>query len=224
LLIVNPNTSLGVTRRIGAAATAMARPGETFDTLPAAFGPELIVTGEDGAEAARGVVETVRAHGTGSDGIIVASFGDTGADDVRAAWPNIPVIGIAEAAFTAVRRIGGPFSIVTFAPEVAPPLADMARRHEVGASLLGVVTPNAPLIGDAADVADTRFAALASLCTTCATAGARCVVLGGGPLAGLAARIAPLCPVPIIDGTQEAIAQMRDRLHVTERMSDTHST
>jgi len=66
--------------------------------------------------------------------------------------------------------------------------------------------------GDPADIADTLAAPLAALCQKCADEGAHSIVLGGGPLAGLASRIAPDCAVPVVDGTQEAIAQMRIRL------------
>lgn len=218
LLIVNPNTSAGVTRRIEAAAKAVARPDDRFTTLPAAFGPELIVTPQDARHAAHGVVETIRRHDRTPDGIVLASFGDTGAEDVSTAWPAIPVIGIAQAAFGRVRMIGGPFAIVTFAPEMAPPLRDKAFQHGAGAALMQVATLDAAFDGDPAEIADSLAAPLAGLCKTCARDGAHSIVLGGGPLAGLASRIAPQCPVPIVDGTQEAIAQMRGLLasHQTE--------
>lgn len=212
LLIVNPNTSAGITARIARAAEAAAEPGETFTTLSAAFGPELIVTPDDGAEAARGVVETIRHQPAAPDGIILASFGDTGFEAVRALWPEVPVIGIAEAAFAATRRLPGGFAIVTFAPEVAPPLKVKAEQHGVGARLIRVAALPDPVEGDPADVAEARFEPLRDLCRTCAAEGATGIVMGGGPLAGLAARIAPHCPVPVIDGTAEAIAMMRRRL------------
>ena len=212
LLIVNPNTSLSTTRRIEEAAQAVARSGDVFRTCRAAFGPELIVTAEHGAEAARGVVEAVRRHPETPDGIVLASFGDTGAEDVHRLWPHIPVIGIAEAAFATALRIGGPFSIVTFAPEVAEPLRQKAIAHGAGEVLLQVAHLNDTLSGDPADQADALAEPLADLCRSCAEEGAESIILGGGPLAGLANRIAPTCPVPVIDGTQEAIAQMRARL------------
>jgi Asp/Glu/hydantoin racemase len=62
---------------------------------------------------------------------------------------------------------------------------------------------------DPAEVADALFEALVYLCLDCASEGARSVILGGGPLAGLAARIAPQCPVPVIDGTQAAVTQLK---------------
>lgn len=216
LLIVNPNTSLGVTRRIADAAEAVARPGDVFTTLPAAFGPDLIVTPQDGAEAVRGVLHRIEQQDTKPDGIVLASFGDTAAPEARQAWPGIPVIGIAEAAFAAARELNGPFSIVTFAPEVAEPLRDKAIEHGAGDALLEVAALEQPWTGDPGDIVDALFAPLAALCLNCARNGASGIVIGGGPLAGLALRIGAQCPIPLIDGTQEAIHQMRARLLQTE--------
>lgn len=211
LLIVNPNTSPGVTARIGAAAQAVARPGDSFTTVSAASGPALIVTEADGAAATIGVLAAIARHPGAIDGVILASFGDTGADEVRAAYPDLSVLGIAEAAFAEAGRLDVPFAIVTFAPEVAAPLGETARKHGVADRLLRVATVPGPLHHDPADVADTLSAPLLQLCLECVAEGAQAIVLGGGPLAGLAARLAGACPVPVIDGTQSAIAQMRSR-------------
>lgn len=224
VLVINPNTSRGITDRIAQAAQSGAHPGDHVTTLSAAFGPELIVTPEDGAEAARGVVETIRNQSTLPDAIILASFGDTGSEQVRALWPNIPVIGIAEAAFESVHQIGKPFAIVTFAPEVAPPLRDKTIEHGVGHHLIGVAFPPEALQGDPADVADALFDELLDLCHACERDGAQAIVMGGGPLAGLAARIAPLCGVPIIDGTVEAIRHIRARITGQAPISQTTET
>ena len=221
LLVVNPNTSQGITDRIAQAAQSAAQPGDRVTTLSAAFGPELIVTPEDGEEAARGVVATIRSQPDLPDAIVLASFGDTGAEAVRALWPDIPVIGIAEAAFETVRGIGGPFAIVTFAPEVAPPLRDKAFEHGVGDQLIGVAAHPEAIEGDPADVADALFKELVDLCHACERDGAKAIVMGGGPLAGLAARIAPLCDVPIIDGTVEALRHIRLRITAAAPLSKT---
>ena len=224
VLVINPNTSQGITDRIAQAALSAAHPGDHVTTLSAAFGPALIVTPEDGTEAARGVVETIRSQPILPDAIILASFGDTGSVEVRALWPNTPVIGIAEAAFESVRQIGKPFAIVTFAPEVAPPLRDKAIEHGVGPQLIGVAHHPEALQGDPADVADALFEELLDLCQTCERDGAQAIVMGGGPLAGLAARIAPLCGVPIIDGTVQAMRQIRNRIIGQAPISHTAQT
>ena len=210
LLIVNPNTSTGVTARINAAAQAAALPGDRFTTVSAAFGPSLIVNDTDAQEATQGVIAAIQRHSEPVDGIMLASFGDTGAEEVRAAWPKIPVMGIAEAAFADAAQIGGRFAIVTFAPEVVASLVVRAKIHGVGDALLGVAAPSEPLRHDPAVVADLLHEHLLDLCNECASHGARSVVMGGGPLAGLASQLAPHCTVPIIDGTQSAVGRLRD--------------
>lgn len=212
LLIVNPNTSPGVTARIDRAAQAVARPGDRFTTVSAAFGPPLIVTEADGIAATEGVLAAVARHTDPIDGVILASFGDTGAAELRAARPDLAVMGIAEAAFAETARIGGPFAVVTFAPEVAAPLRIKAAELGHGDRLLQVASPPDALTHDPAEVADALHDQLRQLCLDCAAGGARSIVLGGGPLAGLAARIAPFCPVPVIDGTQAAITRLRAQL------------
>lgn len=209
LLIVNPNTSHGVTARINAAAQAVAAPGDRLTTVSASSGPALIVTESDGRAATVGVLEAIAAHQDPCDGIVLASFGDTGAAEVKARYPDTPVIGIAEAAFLEARRVGGPFAIVTFAPEVAGPLAIKAEEHGMSHDLIRVAAPDLPLAHDPADVAEALLPVLHALCVDCATEGARSVIMGGGPLAGLANRMSANCPVPVIDGTQSAIAHLR---------------
>ncbi|MEQ8367201.1 MAG: aspartate/glutamate racemase family protein [Roseicyclus sp.] len=212
LLIVNPNTSAGVTARIDAAAQSVAQPGDHFVTISAAFGPPLIVDKNDAEQATEGVLKAIADYDETVDGIVLASFGDTGAARVRAAYPHLPVVGIAEAAFREVRRIGGPFAIVTFAAEVAGPLVEKAAEHGAAAELIRVASPPGPLLHAAADVADKMCAELRDLCLECASEGAQSIVLGGGPLAGLAGRVSSECPVAIVDGTQAAIAQLRASL------------
>ena len=209
LLIVNPNTSDGVTARIRAAAEAVARPGDRFTTVSAAFGPHLIVTEEDATAATEGVLAAVAQHDEEIDGIVLASFGDTGAESLRLRYPETLIIGIAEAAFAAARHIGGRFAIVTFAPEVVPSLRMMAERHGMAESLTQIAAVPRPLSHDPAKVADLLFDELRELCLTSVSEDTACIIIGGGPLAGLAGRLRPSCPVPLVDGTQAAIAQLR---------------
>lgn len=207
LLIVNPNTSSGVTARIREAAEAVAHPGDSFTVCSAAFGPELIVTPEDTRLAVEGVLAAVAAHRAPVDGIVLASFGDTGADEVRALRPGLPVVGIAAAAYAAARTLGGPFGIVTFGTRLAPALRQSAERHGHGDLLLGVEALDDVDIGDPGSVQARCAAGLADLARGMAAQGAASVVLGGGPLAGLAGKID--AGLPVIDGTQAAVGLLR---------------
>lgn len=209
VLIVNPNTSEGATQRIDAAAQAVARDEDIFTTVSAAFGPKLIVTEQDGLDAVAGVLASVQAHESALDGIVLASFGDTGAAAVREAYPDIPVIGIAGAAFAAARCLGGQFSIVTFDESLAPALRDRALFYGMQDNLHRVVA--VPHVGafDAATVQVDRFDAIQQLCVDCAKDPITSIIIGGGPAAGLARRINPKRKIAMIDGTQSAIGLLR---------------
>lgn len=209
LLVVNPNTSEGVTARIRAAALAVAEPGDQITTLSAASGPELILNDADGERATLGVIDAIKRHPDPIDGIVLASFGDTGAAEVRALYPGIPVLGIAEAVCVQVKSTGTAFSIVTFAPEVVPSLWQMADKHGVRDLLLEVSAVPIPLKHSPGDVADALKDSILKLCLEAVANGAHSLVLGGGPLAGLSQRIQVDCPVPLLDGTQAAINQLR---------------
>lgn len=207
VLVVNPNTSPGATARIRAAAQAAARPGDRILTTCPSDGPELIVTPEDDARAARAVTETVRAHVEACDGIVLASFGDTGAAAVRALRPDLPVVGIASAAFATVQALGGPFGIVTFGSGLVPGLKAKVEEMRLGDRLTGIAHV-ADAVGDPGTVQDRFRPELIRLCLEMERRGAASIVMGGGPLAGFAADVAPCLRVPVIDGTAAAIAIM----------------
>lgn len=209
LLIINPNTSKGATSRIAEAANAVAQHGDVFTTLCPSFGPELIVTPKDAEEASKAVLETVKSYDAPIDGIVLASFGNTGAEEVRALRPDIPVIGIAAAAFSVVTALGGPFGIVTFGPALVKDLQAKAEESGLAGQLLGIAAVNTNDFGDPGTVQSRYVEELSALCLQMHQRGARSIVMGGGPLAGVAAKIAPSCPVPVIDGTQGAINMLR---------------
>jgi allantoin racemase len=55
-------------------------------------------------------------------------------------------------------------------------------------------------------VAEERLDLLAALCTESAEQdGAECIILAGGPLAGVAPLLQPRIAVPLVDGTQAAL-------------------
>jgi allantoin racemase len=208
LLIVNPNTSRGVTRRIDDAAQAAAQPGDRFVTVPAAFGPDLIVTPQDADRALEGVLAAVERHEGDADGIILASFGDTGIDAVRARTSK-PVAGIAHAALTDAAATGR-FAIVSFSPSVAPSLEAIVDHYGLLDHLDAVhVLPDA-VWSDPGEIQTELKAPLLQLCRDVAERGGiDAIVLGGGPLAGLACQFQAEVPVRLVDGTTAAITSLR---------------
>lgn len=209
LLIVNPNTSDEVTARIAAAAGAAAKPGDRFTTVSAVSGPRLIVTDEDTRAATVGVLDAVAQHIGMFDGIVIASFGDTGIAEVRAC-ARVPVVGIARSAYAAASALGDRFALVSFAAEMAPSLRRTVEDYGLGGHLAGLYTVEGANWSSPGAIQDELHAPLRQLCIAAAAEpDVASIVLGGGPLAGLAARLQPHVPVPIIDGTTAAIALLR---------------
>jgi allantoin racemase len=209
LLVINPNSSEGVTARIGAAAESAALPGERIETVAAAGAPELIVTPADSARAVGAVVAALERHGAAADGIVLASFGDTGIAEVRAR-ARVPVVGIARAAYAAATALGERFALVSFADEMAPSLRHTVEHYGLGRHLAGLHTVTGAVWSSAGAIQDELAAPMRRLCIEAAAApGVASIVLGGGPLAGLAARLQPDVPVPVIDGTAAAVTLLR---------------
>lgn len=208
LLIINPNTCAGVTDRIAGAAQHTALPGDSFETISAPFGVPLIVD-RAGAEIAEdAVVAAAKAHDAVIDGIVIASFGDTGIDRVREAVA-CPVVGIAHAALLSAAAIGGRFSIITFSQTLAPSMQRTVARYGLENRLADIRAVADPGELNPATVQDDVFDALLALCRSAEGNGAASLVMGGGPLAGLARRIAPHVAVPVIDGTVAAVQLLR---------------
>jgi allantoin racemase len=215
LLIINPNASAAVTERIRVSAGRVTEPGDAFQVVGAAQGPMLIVTPEDNARAERAVLACVEAHAGEAEAIVLASFGNTGLAQVRARSSR-PVLGIAHAAYYTAAALADRFMLLTLHPDLVPGLRQGVAEAGHAGRLVGCLSLQAaseslPVTAqDWASHLEGRLDAWQALCRQAvACPGVGCLVIGGGPLAGLADALRPTCPLPIIDGTQAAIALLR---------------
>jgi allantoin racemase len=209
LLIINPNSSASVTARIDAAAQTARQPGEEITTICATGAPDLIVTPADAQAAEAAVTRTLAAQTAQVDGIILASFGDTGLDAVRA-QTSVPVVGIAQSAYAMASVLGPRMAIVSFAPAMAEALRKTALGYGHGDRLAAMHMVTGATWDDPGEIQDRLAPQLLALCQHSAHVdGVSSIVLGGGPLAGLAMRLQGQVAVPVIDGTTAAIATLR---------------
>ena len=113
ILIVNPNTTLSMTEKIGEAARSVAAAGTEIIAVSPEDGPASIEGYYDEAFAVPGLLREVRKGETqGMDGYIVACFDDPGLHAVRSIATG-PVVGICEAAVYAASIVAGSFTVVT---------------------------------------------------------------------------------------------------------------
>jgi len=206
ILLANPNTSVGITARIAAVARAAASPGTEVVAVTGATGVPYIATRAEAAVAGRTTLELMAEHAPGCDAAVVAAFGDPGVGGARELL-DIPVIGLAEAAMLTACMLGRRFAIVTFAVALGPWYRECVEYNGLAGRLAAIRCLEAPF-ADIGAVQAEKAALLVEMCRRAvAEDAADVVILGGAPLAGLAAEVAHLVPVPLVDGVAAAVGQ-----------------
>ncbi len=205
ILFANPNTSQLVTDRIAAVARAAVSPGTTITAVTAAAGVPYIATRAEAVIGARAVLELFADHAEGMDAAVVAAFSDPGLGAAREMLP-IPVTGLAEASMLTACMLGRRFAIITFSQTLGPWYEETVDANGLAGRCAGVFCLDEPF-ADIAGVAREKAARLVALCAQAVGAGAEVCILGGAPLAGLAAEVADQVAVPLVDGVAAAARQ-----------------
>lgn len=204
ILLINPNTSAGMTAGIAAAARAVAGPGTQIVATQPTFGPVSIESHFDEAIAAAGVAEQVRLHGADADAVVVACFGDPGLDAAREAT-HAPVIGIAEAAFQAASLLATGFSVVTTMTRTCVMAERLLQRYGMAGACRGVHGTDVPVLAlehcDEATLAQLETAARHALERDRSGA----IVLGCAGMAPLCDTLTARLGVPVVDGVAVAV-------------------
>ena len=216
VLLVNPNTSGWVTRRLATHLRLQWRATRppaaiTLATTTARFGASYIASEAAFAIAAHATLDAVaRASDRAArrtsrddpfDAVLVGCFGDPGLFALRSIV-TAPVLGLAQAAFDEARRVGR-FAIVTGGANWKPMLERIVRAfgHERSLTRIVVVDRSGAELAAAPGLA---CELLAAACHEAAGHDSDCVVLGGAAFAGFGDLIATEIPVPVIDSVSAA--------------------
>src|SRR5262245_20016188 len=219
ILLLNPNTSVGITDRLAAAARKVASPDTTLVPLTAPRGMPYISSRAEAQIGGAIALEMLAEHHAQGDAAILAAFGDPGLFGARELF-DIPVVGLAEAAMLTACMLGRRFAIVTFTSSLASWYEDCIEMHGLGNRCSGIRALSGPF-GSVVDVADENEALLVDLMTnTLAEVGADVLILGGAPLAGLANRIKARVPVPLIDPVQAVTKQAETLIALKPRKAE----
>jgi allantoin racemase len=187
ILLINPNTNAATTEAMLAIARAAAPAGVEIEGITARFGADLIEVEETLETASHAVAEIL-------------------------APKELNVVGIAEAGMHAAAQGGRRFSIVTTTSGLADPIKRLVSRYGLEkqfASLRFTEGPAAALMGDPEALADALKKAASEARDL---DGAEAVVIGGGPLARAARRLAVELALPIIEPVPEAIKLVTQRI------------
>ncbi len=196
ILLANANTTEAVTAACVAAGRAAASPGTEILGATPAFGPRVISTRVENAIAAHALLDTLAGHAGQVDAVVLAVSHDTALEAARQLMP-CPVVGMTEAACLTACLAGGRFGLATFGGTET--YRERIAQHGLSGRLAGLVGVDATpqdAVRDPEGVARKLHSAIAGL----AAQGADSVVLGGAALAGMAPRLQPESPVPLLDG------------------------
>jgi Asp/Glu/hydantoin racemase len=195
VLLINPNITASVTE-LAAAQVRKLIPAEVVP-VTGRFGAAYIASRAACAIAAHAALDALAAHVAGCDAVYLACFGDPGLLALKEVSP-VPVVGMAEGALHLACTCGRRIGIVTGGTLWKPMLEEFAAALGLSERVAGIRTI-APTGGEIARDPDAALARLAGACRACAEEdGADVVVLGGAALAGLAERIQPDVPVPVL--------------------------
>ena len=206
ILFANPNTTTAVTDRIAAVARAAASPGTEVVAVTGSYGVPYIATRADAVIGGRVALELLAEHALGCDAAVIAAFADPGIGGARELLP-MPVIGMAEAAMLTACMFGRRFSIVTFATAMEPWYRECVDYNGLAGRLASIrCVPGG--FRDISTVAEEKADLLIEACCAAVSQDqADVIILGGAPLAGLAATVADRVPVPLVDGVAAAMRQ-----------------
>lgn len=204
LLLINPNITEATTAAMAEEARRHASPGTEVVAVSAAFGPQYVENRAEAAIAAHAVLQALAEHGRGCDGAIVSAFGDPGLAAARE-FADVPVFGIAESAMLTAWTLARRYSIVCLTQRLRRWYVECAEEHGLAGRLVSVRALDVPIPDITRAKDQFRDRLLAECQAAVREDGAEAIILGGGPIAGLAREVAGEIPVPTLDGVACAV-------------------
>ena len=205
ILVVNPNSTVSMTEKIGLAAQRVAAEGTVITATSPSDTPASIEGHFDAVMSIPSLIREIRkGDEQGVDAFVVACFDDPGIDACREIARG-PVLGICEAAMKAASMIATSFSVVTALPRSVPIIEDLANKYGMERYCRRVRAANFPVLALEEENGEARQIVLCEI--TRAVEADRCeaIILGCAGMADLADWLTSESGVPVIDGVGIAV-------------------
>ena len=205
ILVVNPNTTVAMTEKIGRAARAAAARDTEIIAVNPADGPVSIEGYYDEAFSLPGLLaEIARGEALGASAHVIACFDDTGLEAARSLAAS-PVIGIGEAAFHLASMLGHRFSVVTTLSRSIAAIEANLMKYGLASRCARVRACEIPVLA----LDDPTSNAIAQISAEIELAKlhdrAEAIVLGCAGMADLAAHLTGKHGLPVVDGVASAV-------------------
>jgi allantoin racemase len=205
LLIINPNTTVSMTTKIGAAARAAAHVDTQIIATNPASGPASIEGFYDEAFSVPGLLEeAAKGEAMGVDGHIIACFDDTGLEAARC-LARAPVIGIGEAAFHMAALVAHRFSVITTLNRSIAAIETNLLKYGLDRRCARVRAAEVPVLSLEDPASDARARIDSEIASALREDNSDAIVLGCAGMADLARDLATHHSVPVLDGVACAV-------------------
>lgn len=207
ILVVNPNSTVSMTQKIGEAARAAAGCPTRITAINPDTGPAAIQGAADGVAALPGLLAVIERHMAGpdpADAIVIACFDDTGLWHLKRRW-QVPVLGIGEAAYHACALHSERFSVVTTLSASVPVLEENLRRTGFSGRCARVRACEVPVLDLERDAENARRRVAEEIGRALRDDDIGALALGCAGMAGWAADFSKEFQLPVIDGVSGAV-------------------
>lgn len=203
IVLVNPNSTVGMTEKCCLAARAVAAPGTEIIPATPVDSPASLQGYYDVAMATAPMLREIARHPE-ADAYIIACFDDSGLNAARCLTES-PVIGIGEAAFHLASIIACRFTVVTTLRRSVPGIEDNLRSYGLAARCVKVRASEIPVL----ELEKRNPHHMRNLYREIETAiredGAEAIVLGCAGMADLLEMLKDKYQMPFVDGVTSAV-------------------
>lgn len=211
LLLINSNTSPGITERLAVSARRALGEGDTLTAVTAEGSPAVVRSALHLQQANVNAHALAHRHASLHDAILLAISLDGAAVQLRDQFPAMPVVGMTEAALLTACLRAERIGLLTLGASLLPLYKDRVAQIGISARVVAYAAPEAPAAfgADAVGIAPELLDLLTSTCEQMRGAGAQVIVLAGAVLCGYAEQLQARCAMPVLDGVQCAARQLR---------------
>ena len=204
ILVINPNTTVGMTEKIEAAANRAATSGTQITAVTSASGPASIEGYYDEALSVPGLLKVIR-DSADFDAVVIACFDDTGLDAARCVTDK-PVIGIGEAAYSMAGMLANKFSVVTTLARSVPALEHNLMKYGLDRRCARVRSSEVAVLDLEDDSSGAYEKIAAEIARAIADDKAEAIVLGCAGMTDLANKLSQQFGRPVLDGVACAVS------------------
>jgi allantoin racemase len=216
-LILNPNTSEGMTTDIEATARRVFLPPWNCIVACAPAGPESLESWSDYYLASVAILPVVEQY-PNVDGIVLACFGDPGLYLLKESC-SVPVVGIAEASISLAMLLGARFGILAGMRRAIELMDSMVRTYGLESRYAGTASLDMRVL-DFAKERSATLSVLENASRRLRERGAEVVLLGCAGLTAFVQDLQAKVEMPVIDPV-EAGCRMLQTLH-TAQLNTSH--